>query len=479
MMVVRAPRWPQLRRARWCGTAATPTAAPGAPPQVVDKGPPPTYKKVVVTPLFESRRRVLVLGTGWGGFNFLRGIDTQKYRVSCVSPANHFLFTPLLPSCAVGTLEFRAIQEPVRTIPNLDYYQAKAIGIDKENRVVRCRDIFKEHEFDVPYDYLVVTCGSKTSTFNTPGVIEREGRDILFLKHLHHARQVRMRILECFERAAMPSASHDERKRLLSFVVVGGGPTSCEFVGELYDFIVEDCTKWYPDLKTYTSVTLVEAGPALLGSFDQRLSQYVLGRFKTRNINVRLDVSVKSVEGNMALLSDDSVLPFGMMVWSAGLQPVKFANALDLPKGPTGRILTDETLKVKGEDSIYAFGDCAVMEDRPLPPIAQAAAQEGAYLSKVFNSTMLGPQSAKYPVAPFVYNSFGSMAMLGGWRAVADFSHVGSTGKTKDLGGITGRTAFLVWRAAYWGKQVSMINKILIPMYWLKAWMFGRDISRF
>eukprot|EP00954_Amorphochlora_amoebiformis_P023348 1359455-Amorphochlora_amoeboformis.AAC.1 len=140
-----------------------------------------------------------------GGFYAARSIDKNKYDVRVISPSNHFTFTPLVPSSAVGTLEFRCIQEPVRTINGLaEYYQAKARDINTDERMIHCRDIFKERDFRVPYDYLIIACGSKTNTFETPGVDEREGKEVQFLKNLYHARQIRYRILECFERAGMP-----------------------------------------------------------------------------------------------------------------------------------------------------------------------------------------------------------------------------------------------------------------------------------
>eukprot|EP00755_Sulcionema_specki_P034502 Sspe_Gene.103009::Locus_78861_Transcript_1_1_Confidence_1.000_Length_1455::g.103009::m.103009/K17871/ndh1; NADH:ubiquinone reductase (non-electrogenic) len=429
-----------------------------------------------------QRTRVVVLGSGWGGFNFLKNIDTHLYDVRCVSPANHFLFTPLLPSCAVGTLEFRAIQEPVRTVKGLaGYYQAKAIAVDPKKREVTCKDVFEGHQFTLPYDYLVITCGSKTGTFNTPGIDSQEGHNVHFLKHLYHARQVRNRILECFERAAIHTLDPSERDRLLTFIVVGGGPTSCEFVGELYDFITEDITRWYPDLRKHARVLLVEAGSQLLSTFDKQLAEYVVHRFRARAIDIRLGVSVKEVRQNTCVLSDGTEIPFGMMVWSAGLQPVKLVKGLGAPCGPTGRILTDNKLQVEGWERVYAMGDCAVVHELPLPPIAQAAMQQAVYLSKVFNASAPGgPLAEGAPTPkPFEFRSLGSMAMLGGWRAVADFTHVGPKDRPRNVGKATGRSAFLLWRTAYWGKQVSFVNKILIPMYWFKAWLFGRDISRF
>ena len=150
--------------------------------------------------------RVLILGTGWGGNKLARGLDKSKFDVRIVSPANHFLFTSFLPSTAVGTLEFRAIQEPIRTVPGLgEYYQAKARGVDLSAKTVECEDIFKGHRFTVPYDYLVIAAGCKSNTFGVPNVAEREGHEIFYLKHLHHARQIRNRALELFERACNPT----------------------------------------------------------------------------------------------------------------------------------------------------------------------------------------------------------------------------------------------------------------------------------
>ena len=149
--------------------------------------------------------RVVVLGSGWGGNKVARYLDKTKFDVRVVSPANHFLFTPLLPSTAVGTLEFRAVQEPVRTIKGLGkYHQAKAQKLDVENRVVNCRDIFSGDTFDINYDFLVISAGCKTNTFAVPGVTQEQQSTVFFLKHLYHARRIRDRILECFERAASP-----------------------------------------------------------------------------------------------------------------------------------------------------------------------------------------------------------------------------------------------------------------------------------
>ncbi|GMH99613.1 hypothetical protein TrLO_g5914 [Triparma laevis f. longispina] len=303
----------------------------------------------------DKGKRIVVLGTGWGGFNLAQNLPTDT-NLSVIPPSNHFVFTPLLPSTAVGTLEFRAIQECVRTLPSVsNFYQAKAISIDFEEKTILCRDIWdhtdaKPSTFTVPYDSLVPSMGVKTNTFSTPNVSSREGKEVFFLKHLHHARSIRNRTLEMFEIAALPSTSDGEKRRLLSFVIVGGGPKSCEYASELHDFLTRDLATLYPDLLPYVRVTLVEASNHLLGPFESSLRSYVLGLFKSRDISVKIDTAVLSVEiftdpsygfeASKAILSSGESLEFGTMIWSAGLKPVRLTDALSIPKTPAGRILT-------------------------------------------------------------------------------------------------------------------------------------------
>eukprot|EP00090_Calanus_glacialis_P022967 TRINITY_DN35350_c0_g1_i1.p1 TRINITY_DN35350_c0_g1~~TRINITY_DN35350_c0_g1_i1.p1 ORF type:complete len:463 (+),score=155.26 TRINITY_DN35350_c0_g1_i1:160-1389(+) len=407
-------------------------------------------------------------------------VDKTKYDVTVVSPRNHFLFTPLLPSTTVGTLEFRCVQEPVRTIKGVKYVQASARDIDFNSKEVLCVDLY-EHmengvkqprkEFKIEYDKLVLGMGTKSNTFGVPGIASTEEdldrshtgtnrHNVFFLKQLEHARAIRNRIIECFERASSSFVSEEEKKRLLTFVVVGGGPTSIEFTSELYDFLEADVSRWYPDLAGRYEVVLVEAGKHLLASFDEKLSNYVEKLFKKRNISLLTGESVKEVNENSITTRSGREVQFGVCVWSTGNTALEFVRQLQLPLSGDGRILVDDRLRVPQHQGVYALGDCAVSQDRPLAMLAQVANQQGKYLGKVFNKDM---------EKPFNYIFMGSMAQLGTWKAVADLN-----GPT-----VTGLTAFLAWRSAYWGYQVSVTNKILIPMYWFKSYWFGRDISKF
>ncbi|EED87219.1 predicted protein, partial [Thalassiosira pseudonana CCMP1335] len=415
--------------------------------------------------------RVVILGSGWGGYTLARRLQKELFDVRVVSPANHFLFTPLLPSTAVGTLEFRAIQEPVRTIKGLGhYYQAKATNIDLENRVVTCEDLYKGVKFDVAYDYLVVAAGKKSNTFNTHNIQRLEGVVVFFLKHLYHARQIRNRIVECFERASNPTIPDVQRDRLLSFIVVGGGPTSCEFMSELHDFINKDVANWYPDLVKHIKLTLVEAGPGILGSFDKALSEYYLKKLNEKNIDVRLNTAISGVDERyidgeqitVARFADGSEINFVKLISNSNL-------TLD-----RDRVIVDDYLRIpETKGRAFALGDCAASLNDKLPPTATVAEQQAIYLSDCFNKYY-----CKFDVSSpkFQYKNRGAMASMGFGGGVTDLTNTDLPSPKTTM---SGQASYLVWTSTYLTKQLSVQNMILIPMYWFKALLFGRDISRF
>ena len=249
------------------------------------------------------------------------------------------------------------------------------------------------------------------------------------------------------------------------------------------DFIKQDISRMYRDLLPLVRIALVEAGPALLGPFDSALQNYAHGLFKKRDIDVRLGTAVTGVEDCMvegyhfpsrrALLSDGTHLEFGTMVWSAGLAPRTFTQSLQgtLEMHPRNkRILVDKYLRVKGyEGSIWACGDAAVNEEGVvLPQLAQVARQQGIYLAKVLNGQQREDEKE------FSFFSLGSMAYIGEMKGIYDGTTVGKPGQVSNNPKITGLLALLMWRFAYWGRQTSMVNKLLIPMHWFKSFLFGR-----
>lgn len=408
-----------------------------------------------------QRQKLLILGSGFASFSLLKGIDTHRYDVVVVSPRNHFIFTPLLPSTTVGTIEFRSIIEPVRSArENITYYHAFAVRVDAEAKSVQCLSALDNKEFSLPYDLLMIGVGAVSNTFGIPGVKEYG----LFLKELSDARAIRQRIIENFERASVPNLPFEERKRLLHFVVVGGGPTGVEFAAELHDFLTEDLVDSYAAVVPDVSITLLEAGDALLNTFDAALSEYTLRNFQRQRISVRLQSQVAQVEAEEILLKDGARVPYGMLVWSTGNTQTEFVRSLPFPKDRASRLLTDEYFRVHGHADIYSLGDCATIDGNLLPATSQVAQQEGYYLARSLNNA-----ARNKPVLPFVYHHRGMLAYIGSNRALADLPQVKGRGFS----------TWIFWRSAYLTKLVSWKNKILVVFDWMKTAIFGRDASRF
>jgi NADH:ubiquinone reductase (non-electrogenic) len=413
------------------------------------------------TPILVSRPNLTILGSGFGAFSILKEIDGRLYDVVVISPRNHFLFTPLLPSTTVGTVEFRSIIEPIRTArKGIRYYQASCNAIDSAGRTLRCESARDGSPFTVAYDKLVIAVGAAVNTYGIPGVEEHAH----FLKEVADARLIRQKIIDCLERASIPGLPEDERRRLLHFIVVGGGPTGVEFAAEMHDFLVEDLRKAFPALMDDVRITLLEAADHILNTFDAALSSYTLIHFRRQRIDVRTGSGVVKVDGDAVHLKDGTSLPYGLLVWSTGNGGAPFVRSLPFRKDQNSRIIIDRFLRVPGQDGVYALGDCATPEERNVPATAQLAQQEGRYLGRSLNAL-----ARHKPVMPFRERNFGMLAYVGSNRALADLTSVKSYGYT----------TWLFWRSIYLTKLISIKNKMLVLFDWFKTILFGRDISRF
>ena len=410
--------------------------------------------------------------------------------------------------------------EPIRNILRhkkamVKYYEADATKIDYEKKVVYIND---ESEIkgdtsstEVPFDMLVVGVGAENATFGIPGVREHS----CFLKEVGDAQQIRKRIMDCVETASFKDQSDEERKRLLHMVVVGGGPTGVEFAGELQDFFEQDLKKWIPDIVDKFHVTLVEALPNVLPMFSKQLIDYTESTFKEESITIRTKTMVKKVtdktieaeftkpDGTKEL----ETLPYGLLVWATGnaLRPVVKDLMAQIPAQKDSRrgLLVNEYLVVKGTDNVWAVGDCAIAN---YAPTAQVASQEGAFLARMFNTMaktetinselahLSEVQASSKPddrtavfeqirqlqkqlrrikqIGPFEYSHQGSLAYIGSEKAVADVSWL--SGNFASGGTLT----FLFWRSAYLSMCFSTRNRVLVCVDWLKAKLFGRDVSR-
>ncbi|KAL8388498.1 hypothetical protein RB595_009206 [Gaeumannomyces hyphopodioides] len=467
-----------------------------------------------------SRKTLVILGTGWGSVSLLKNLDVENYNVVVISPRNYFLFTPLLPSCTTGTIEHRSIMEPIRTIlrnkkARVKYYEAEASSIDPERKVVKIVDSSEVKGdvsgTEVPYDMLVVGVGAENATFGIPGVREHS----CFLKEIGDAQFIRKKIMDCVETAAFKDQTPEEIDRLLSVVVVGGGPTGVEFAGELADFFEEDIRKLIPEISDRFRVTLVEALPSVLPSFSKQLIEYTESTLKEEKIQIETKTMVqkvtdKTVEATTTRpdgTKERRVLPYGLLVWATGnaVRPLVKDLCAKIPAQKDSRrgLATNEYLVVQGARDIWAIGDCAVAG---YVPTAQVASQEGAFLARLFNNMAkteaiesriqdlssslnlkpgvnaaeISAEIAEHErklrrvkdIKPFRYSHQGSLAYIGSDKAVADISWLDGNFATG------GRLTYLFWRSAYLSMCFSGRNRILVINDWLKSKLFGRDVSR-
>ena len=269
---------------------------------------------------------------------------------------------------------------------------------------------------------------------------------------------MRYQIITDFELASQPTTSEEEMKRLLHFVIVGGGPTGVEFCAELYDFITDDVSKRYPHLRKQISITLYDVAPKLIPMFADSLSGYVKKQFVDRGIHVQTGQAVTRVDKDTFQLKSGDVVPYGLMLWSTGLAPNDLIQSIDLPKDRMKRLFTNENLQVLDKagipiQGVYAVGDCATIKGNDLPCTAQVAKQKAEFLVKHFNDVKVADEK-------FVYKHQGSMAYVGDWKAVVDF------GKESSSSPRSGRLGWLIWRTAYMSMAESARNKLKIPIYW-------------
>ncbi|KAJ8644003.1 hypothetical protein MRB53_005751 [Persea americana] len=440
-----------------------------------------------------DKPRVVVLGSGWAGCRLMKGIDTSIYDVVCISPRNHMVFTPLLASTCVGTLEFRSVAEPIARIqpaishaPGSFFFLARCRGIDTEKHVVHCETVIdgsgsnipEPWPFQVSYDKLVIASGAEASTFGIDGVKEHA----IFLREVSHAQEIRRKLLLNLMLSDVPGISEEEKSRLLHCVVVGGGPTGVEFSGELSDFIIRDVHERYSHVKDYINVTLIEASE-ILSSFDVRLRQYAINQLTKSGVRLVRGV-VKHVQPQKLILNDGTEVPYGLLVWSTGVGPSHFISSLQFPKSPGGRIGVDEWLRVPSEQDVFSIGDCSGFLESTgkhvLPALAQVAERQGKYLASLLNQ--IGKSGGGHADSardvefgnPFVYKHLGSMATVGSYKALVDLR------QSKEAKGLSlaGFISWFIWRSAYLTRVVSWRNRFYVAINWATTFVFGRDISR-
>lgn len=464
----------------------------------------------VISPSDSAKPTIVVLGSGWGAISFLKHIDSTKYNVVIISPRNYFLFTPLLPSCPVGTVDEKSIMEPVVSFANkkkgdVTYYEAEATSINPESNTVTIKSFsnitttngagvnigLQANEIaDIKYDYLVSAVGAEPNTFGIPGVAEHG----CFLKEIPDSKKIRHQFIESVEKANLLPKGDPERKRLLTLVVVGGGPTGVETAGELQDYIDHDLKSFMPNLVDEVQIVLIEALPVVLSMFETKLTSFAEKVLRDTSIDLKTKTAVGKVEADYLIAKtkkddgsvEETKIPYGVLVWATGNKPRKVVTDVfqKIPEqnGANRGLIVDENLRVQGTNNFFAIGDNAFAK---LPPTAQVAHQEAEYLCKVFNKMGRIPNFheelkartekvdllfQEHGFKPFEYVHLGALAYLGAEKAIANITY----GKRSFYSG-GGVITFYIWRALYLGMILSWRSRFKVMADWFKIAFFGRD----
>ncbi|KAI8942382.1 hypothetical protein NX059_000457 [Plenodomus lindquistii] len=326
----------------------------------------------------KHKPKLVILGTGWGSVALLKQLNQDDYHVTVISPSNTFLFTPMLPSATVGTLELRSLVEPVRKIVRRvrgHFLNAQAEDVEFSAKLIECSAVDAkgvEQRFYVPYDKLVVGVGSVSNSHGVKGL-----EYCHFLKDISDARRIRNQVVRNLENACLPTTSDEERRRLLSFVVCGGGPTGVEFAAELYDMLNEDLCKLYPRLlRNEISVHVIQSRSHILNTYDEALSQYAETRFAHDSVDILTNSRVKEIQADKILFSqkDDAgkvitkEIPMGFCLWSTGVAQTDFCKRIAAKlDGQNNKhaLETDTHLRLNGSPlgDVYAIGDCATVQN--------------------------------------------------------------------------------------------------------------------
>ncbi|HEY8531006.1 MAG TPA: NAD(P)/FAD-dependent oxidoreductase [Limnochorda sp.] len=396
--------------------------------------------------------RVVVVGAGFGGLWAARALAGSPARVTLLDRHNFHTFLPLLYQVAAAELEPEDIAYPVRGLirglANVDFLMAEVERIDLQRRQVITDG------GALAYDYLVLATGSQTNFFR----MESVAAHAFELKDISQAVALRSHILRLFEEA-LREPDPVRRREMLTFVVVGGGPTGIEFAGALAELVYGVLVKDYPRLDfSEVRIILLEALDRLLPALPPDLQRYAQKRLEEKKVEVWLGAAVVRATAHRVYLKDGTSLATRTLVWTAGVQASDLAGTLGVATARGGRVVVEPTLQLPGHPEVFCIGDMAYLEDeegRPLPQVAPVAIQQGEHAARNIRRLLAGK-----PPLPFRYRNQGTMVTIGRNAAVA------VVGRRA----VTGFPAWLAWLGVHLVKLIGFRNRLLVLINW--AWNY-------
>jgi NADH:ubiquinone reductase (H+-translocating) len=421
--------------------------------------------------MVESRPRVVIIGGGFGGLTAARALARADVDVTVVDRRNHHVFQPLLYQVATAVLSPGEIASPIRWIlrrqTNVRVLLAEAHEVDLQRRQLLLAAVGTSQAdrtseagsaLTLQYDYLIVAAGAAHAYFGHDDWRERAPG----LKTLDDALAIRRRVLLAFERAEL-EPDPDRRRRLLTFVVVGGGATGVELAGALAELsrhaLAREFRNIHPDL---ARIVLVEGGPDVLPAFPPPLRAFARRALERLGVEVRTSTVVTMVDEHAVQIGGER-LPAGAVLWATGVAAAPVGRQLGAPVDRAGRVLVEPDLSIPGHPEVFVIGDLASVsqEGRPLPGVAAVAIQEGAHVARAIREdASRASQAHRVGRRPFRYHNPGDMATIGRAAAVADF------GRFR----LTGWIAWVAWLFVHILKLTGFRNRIVVLVQW--AWAY-------
>jgi NADH dehydrogenase len=406
----------------------------------------------------KSRTRIVIVGAGFGGLYAAKRLAREKADITLIDRANHHLFQPLLYQVATAALSQTDIATPIRSVfrryPNVRVVMGEVTGVDTDARAVTVRETGA-----IPYDILVLATGSATSWFGHTAWMT----DSLGLKTIEDAEAMRDRLLSAFEFAESRS-DPAEIARLLTFVIIGGGPTGVELAGSIAELARSTLARDFRHIRSgQARIVLCDAGDRVLAAFPEPLSQYAAARLRKLGVEIRLGAKVEQVDAG-GIVAAGQRIEAATVFWAAGVAATPAAEWLSVKPALHGAIAVGPDLRVPGFPDVFAIGDVMSLDGadgKPLPGLATVAKQQGAYVGALIARRMAG----KSAPPPFRYRDLGSLAIIGRSAAVADI------GKWR----VRGFVAWLLWGGVHLMTLMGVRNRVIVYVNWLWSWFtWGR-----
>jgi NADH dehydrogenase len=397
--------------------------------------------------------RVVIIGAGFGGLWTAKTLANAPVEVIVIDRENYHLFQPLLYQVATAGLSPADVAAPIRGIvggyQNITVMLGEVVGVDVAARAVEIAGGRR-----VSYDYLVLATGARHAYFGhddweafAPG-----------LKRIEDATEIRRRILIAFERAENETDAN-ERTRLMSLLIVGGGPTGVELAGAIAELTRRALAKDFRNIDPRGArILLVEAGARLLPSFPQDLSDDALRRLERLGVEVRLGAPITAVDASGVTIGTARI-EARTVIWAAGVAASPAGHWIGAKCDRAGRIEVEPDLSVRGHPEVFAIGDTALALDaagKPLPGVAPVAKQQGRYVARLINNRLRSAVQAE----PFRYRNYGNLATIGRKAAVIDFGWVH----------LRGFIAWVIWTVAHIYFLIGFRNRMIVALNWLWAY---------